>query len=98
MLEMLAAKAERDVLCLFYPELLSTSALADIKHALDIAKSVGVSKVHVFSFFSSRWILQELKSHSLFRHTHFFVLSLNDKLREHALLRVMDATAGEDIA
>lgn len=75
------------VTALFYPELLSESALDIVRSALS---GIDGQEVHIFSYFCSVWILQELKDHPLFKHLHFYTLSLNDKLREFPILQVMD--------
>jgi short-subunit dehydrogenase involved in D-alanine esterification of teichoic acids len=48
----------------------------------------------VLTFFCSVWALQILKDHPLYQRgaVHVFTLSLNDMLREHAMLRVMEGT------
>lgn len=46
-------------------------------------------KVQVASYFLSVWTLQELKNEPYFKQLHFYALALNDKLREHELLKVM---------
>ena len=73
-------------LALFYPELLSESALNDLVATLDKAAHLG--SIHIATFFCSVWALQTLKDHPLFKIVHIYTLSLNDKLREFPILQV----------
>jgi hypothetical protein len=51
-----------DYVYLFYPEILSKMALRDIEGALDkLLEFKG--KIVIFSYFLSRWALEELKNH-----------------------------------
>jgi hypothetical protein len=52
--------------------------------------------VHVLTFFCSFWLLHEIKEHPLFKSVHLYFLSLNDKLREHRLLSVMDGLSARE--
>ncbi|CDW79076.1 uridine kinase [Stylonychia lemnae] len=80
---------------LFYPELLQKHALKELTAALDSIQKLRKDdyqniKVNVGVYFCSIWILQELKSHPLFKQLHIYTLSLNDKLREYPMLTVME--------
>ena len=64
------ASQEGTILVLFYPELLSETSLGDLKtflssHPLTSPPAAGTTAkmIHILSFFSSIWTLQELKSH-----------------------------------
>jgi hypothetical protein len=87
-----------DNILLFYPELLGITALGDLGFALNHLSSQPdpPKKVHIFSFFSSVWALQELKSHPLFPICHFYTLSLNDKFKEYPMLQVMEALGTDE--
>lgn len=49
-------------------------------------------KIEIYSFFSSVWVLQELKDHPLFKKTKFITLALNDKYRDYIQLKVLKGT------
>lgn len=80
-------------IALFYPELLSETALSDLTKTLDniLQASDQVISVHIVAFFSSVWALQSLKDHPLFKKgaIHLFSLSINDKLRDFPMLQVL---------
>jgi len=80
-------------IALFYPELLSETALNDLTKTLDniLEGSDGVRSVHIVALFSSVWALQSLKDHPLFKKgaIHLFSFSINDKLRDFPMLQVL---------
>jgi hypothetical protein len=49
-----------------------------------------LTRINVFCFFCSKYAFYELKDHPLFRIIRFYVLSLNDKLRDYSILTVME--------
>ena len=92
---MLASNGEApiglDIAYFFYPELLSGMALRDLKASLDKMHESGYTgRAIVLCFFCSRWALEELKNHQMFKSMHFYTLSLNDKFLEHKMLHVME--------
>ena len=78
-----------DNLFFFYPELLSKMSLRDLTATLDPLISTFTGRLVILTFFLSRWALEELKIHPLFRHMHFYALALNDKFLDHKILHVM---------
>eukprot|EP00347_Sterkiella_histriomuscorum_P022397 403330634 len=90
---------EADQIFLFYPELLEKHALKELRSALDSIQQIKQQlepvdftkfKINVGVYFCSIWILQELKSHALFKNLNIYTLSLNDKLKEYPILTVME--------
>ena len=80
----------RDPLFFFYPELLSRMSLRDLTSTLDPLISTFTERLVILTFFLSRWALEELKIHPLFKYMHFYTIALNDKFLDHKILHVME--------
>jgi hypothetical protein len=79
-----------DLLFFFYPELLSKMSLKDLTATLNPLVSTFTGRLVILTFFLSRWALEELKIHPLFKYMHFYTLALNDKFLDHKILHVME--------